>query len=76
MKVTWFVYTETEHVIEAVMPDTSMQELLEIRGNEPCQVLHRKTRSYQRVATKNRFACAANRYRIGGRFRPMAGQIP
>jgi GntR family histidine utilization transcriptional repressor len=62
--------TEAEHVIEAVMPDDSMQELLEIERDEPCLVLYRKTWSYEWVATKNRFAYAGTRHRIGGRFRP------
>jgi len=62
--------TEAEHVIEAVMPDASMQKLLEIKKNEPCLVLYRKTWSYERVATKNRFVYAGTRHRIGGRFRP------
>lgn len=64
--------TEAEHVIEAVMPDASMQELLEIERHEPCLVLYRKTWSYEWVATKNRFVYAGTRHRIGGRFRPTA----
>ena len=64
--------TEAEHVIEAVMPDASMQELLEIERDEPCLVLYRKTWSYEWVATKNRFVYAGTRHRIGGRLRPMA----
>lgn len=62
--------TEVEHIIEAVMPDASMQKLLEIKRNEPCLVLYRKTWSHERVATRNRFIYAATRHRIGGRFKP------
>ncbi|MBC8246756.1 MAG: UTRA domain-containing protein, partial [Deltaproteobacteria bacterium] len=63
--------TEAEHVIEAVMPDDSMQKLLEIEREEPCLVLYRKTWSYEWVATKNRFVYAGTRHRIGGRVRPV-----
>ena len=63
--------TEAEHIIEAVMPDVSMQKFLQIKRNEPCLVLYRKTWSHERVATKNRFIYAGTRHRIGGRFKPV-----
>ena len=63
--------TEAEHIIEAVIPDASMQKFLQIKRNEPCLVLYRKTWSHERVATKNRFIYAGTRHRIGGRFKPV-----
>ena len=65
---------EVEHVIEAMMPDGKIQDLLNIGEMEPCLVLHRKTWSFGRLATRNRFVYAGER--IGGRFKPAVGQIP
>jgi GntR family histidine utilization transcriptional repressor len=63
---------ETEHVIDAVLPDRTAQKLLDISKNEPCLLLNRRTWSFGQVATKARLLYPGSRYRIGSRFRaPM-----
>jgi GntR family histidine utilization transcriptional repressor len=65
--------TEAEHIIEAVMPDTRIRKLLEMGINEPCLVVHRRTWTYQLVATKSKFFYPGSRYQLGGRFKPSSG---
>ena len=61
-----------EHIIESILPDDITQHLLEISPLEPCLVLHRQTWDTERVATHSRFTYPGSRYRIGGRFKPLA----
>ena len=63
---------EVEHVIEASMPNTQMQSLLEIAESEPCLILHRTTWVKGLLATNNRIVWPGSRHSIGGRFRPMS----
>ena len=60
---------ETEHVIDAVLPDSTAQKLLNISATEPCLLLNRRTWSFGQVATKARLLYPGSRYRIGSRFR-------
>jgi GntR family histidine utilization transcriptional repressor len=59
---------ETEHVVEAILPDRRAQKLLKIETNEPCLLLNRRTWSFGQVATKAHILYPGSRYRIGGRF--------
>ena len=59
---------ETEHVVEAILPDRRTQKLLKIETNEPCLLLNRRTWSFGQVATKAQILYPGSRYRIGGRF--------
>jgi len=59
---------ETEHVVEAILPDRRAQQLLKIDATEPCLLLNRKTWSFGQVATKALLLYPGSRYRIGGRF--------
>lgn len=63
--------TDVEHIIEALQPDSWMQQLLSIGPDEPCLMLHRQTWCGDRVATHSRFIFPGSRYRIGGRFKPL-----
>jgi len=67
---------ETEHVVEAVLPDRQAQELLRISAVEPCLLLNRRTWSFGQVATKAVFLYPGSRYRLGGRFKPPAPVKP
>jgi GntR family histidine utilization transcriptional repressor len=68
--------TEAEHIIEAVIPEPQVQKLLDIKSDEPCLVLHRRTWLNEMVATKSRFVYPGSRYRLGGRFKPSSGAAP
>jgi GntR family histidine utilization transcriptional repressor len=59
---------ETEHVVEAILPDRRAQELLKIDATAPCLLLNRRTWSFGQVATKALLLYPGSRYRIGGRF--------
>ncbi len=62
--------TEAEHVVEAVLPDKTMQNMLDIEPTEPCLVLYRKTWSGEHLATRSQFTYPGSRFRLGGRFKP------
>ncbi|RJR47976.1 MAG: histidine utilization repressor [Desulfobacteraceae bacterium] len=64
--------TEAEHIIEAVGPDRRIRNLLEMKPDEPCLVLHRRTWTNNLVATRGRFFYPGSRYRLGGRFKPSS----
>jgi GntR family histidine utilization transcriptional repressor len=59
---------ETEHVVEAILPDRLAQKLLLIKATEPCLLLNRRTWSFGQVATMALLLYPGSRYRIGGRF--------
>jgi GntR family histidine utilization transcriptional repressor len=67
---------EIEHIIEALIPEPSIQAILQIDGQEPCLVLHRRTWSQSLVATQSRFIHPGSRYRLGGRFKPPVTTHP
>ncbi len=67
---------EVEHVIEAVLPDETTQELLEVGPDVPCLVLARRTWSFNMVATKSRLTYPGTRYRLGGHFRAESSSSP
>jgi GntR family transcriptional regulator, histidine utilization repressor len=56
-----------EHVIEAVLPDAPTQKLLQVRANEPCLLLTRRTWSNGIVVSRACLTHAGSRYRVAGR---------
>lgn len=68
--------TEVEHIIEAVLPDTSTQKLLELDDNEPCLLIHRTTWSNAVAVTKVRLLYPGSRFRLGSRFKPISPAKP
>jgi GntR family transcriptional regulator, histidine utilization repressor len=56
-----------EHVIEAIPPDPQLQRLLQIRPNEPCLLLTRRTWSNGIVVSSARLTHPGSRYRLAGR---------
>ena len=65
---------EAEHTVEALIPAKNIRDLLKMKKNEPCLVLHRKTWSFGMVATKSKLFYPGSRYRLSGRFK--TGSIP
>jgi GntR family histidine utilization transcriptional repressor len=68
--------TEVEHIIEAVLPDNSTQQLLEIDAHEPCLLIHRTTWSNAVAVTKVRLLYPGSRFRLGSRFKPISPAKP
>ncbi len=59
---------EAEHIIEAVTTDSKIQKLLEIKPDEPCLCLKRRTWSFDRVATYSIIISPGSRYKLVGKF--------
>jgi GntR family histidine utilization transcriptional repressor len=55
-----------EHVVEAVRPDPLIAQALDITADEPCLLVHRRTWSWQVVATRAFLTHPGSRYRLGG----------
>ena len=66
-------FTEVDHVIEAVLPDRHTRDLLQLKKNTPCLVLHRTTWAGEKAVTHSRFIYPGPRFRLGGRFKPDGG---
>lgn len=67
---------EAEHIIEAALPDREIQKLLKIGPKEPCIVQHRRTWSFNVVATRSILTYPGSRYRLGGRFKASSTVQP
>jgi GntR family histidine utilization transcriptional repressor len=65
-----------EHVIEAILPDPQCQRLLQIRANEPCLLLTRRTWSNGIVVSRARLTHPGSRYRLAGRQDYVAVATP
>lgn len=61
--------TEVEHIIHAMMPDPTMQDLLDIEAGHPCLLLLRRTWSKTTLATSSRFLFPGQRYTLGSRYK-------
>ncbi len=59
---------EAEHVIEAIVPEPSVRTHLDIKPDEPCLCLTRRTWAFDRVATYSRLVSPGDRYTLKGRF--------
>lgn len=68
--------TKAEHVIEAVLPDSRAQQLLEISASEPCLALNRRTWIRENIATRVRLIYPGSRFKLAGVFTPPSYQEP
>ena len=59
---------EAEHIIEAITCKKKVQKLLEIKPDEPCLSLKRRTWSYDMVATYSIIISPGSRYKLLGKF--------
>jgi GntR family histidine utilization transcriptional repressor len=70
---------ELEHTVEAVMPSSEEQRLLDVPGNEPCLALHGRSWSDGQVVTVALLLYPGSRYALHSRRRglpvpsPLAG---
>jgi GntR family histidine utilization transcriptional repressor len=60
---------EAEHVIEAIVPEPSVRTHLDIKFDEPCLCLTRRTWAFDCVATYSRLVSPGSRYTLKGRFK-------
>ena len=65
--------SEVEHRLEAVLPGPVEQELLGIGRHQPCLLLHRRTRSRGRVASRAWLTHPGDRFYLATRFAHDAG---
>jgi GntR family histidine utilization transcriptional repressor len=65
---------DVEHVVDAALPTRAEAELLEIRAEEPCLTLMRRTWTSGVAVTFARFVHPGSRYRLGCRFSPDMSQ--
>ncbi len=60
---------EAEHVIEAIVPEPSVRTCLDIKPDEPCLRLTRRTWAFDQVATYSSLVSPGSRYTLKGRFK-------
>ncbi|MEH0018084.1 MAG: histidine utilization repressor [Desulfobacter sp.] len=60
--------SNTEHIMEAILPDDNLQKDLRIEANVPCFLLKRRTWSGKTRVSYNNLYYAGNRYRLTGSF--------
>ena len=65
---------DVEHVVDAALPTRAEAGLLEIRPEEPCLTLTRRTWTSGGAVTFARFVHPGSRYRLGCRFAPDMSQ--
>jgi GntR family histidine utilization transcriptional repressor len=61
---------EAEHVLRAVMPDERARKLLDMKRDEPCLLMIRRTWARGHIASVAKLYYPGSRYEISGRFRP------
>jgi GntR family histidine utilization transcriptional repressor len=61
---------EAEHVLRAVMPDERIRNLLDMKRDEPCLLMNRRTWTAGAVASVAKLYYPGSRYELSGRFRP------
>ena len=59
---------EIEHVVDASLPTGEQARLLDMRADEPCLTLTRRTWTNGQPVTFVHFLHPGNRYRLGSRF--------
>lgn len=64
--------TEAEQFLDAVLPDTRIQALMQIDAMSPCLRLKRRTWNGAIVTSFSLFIYPSARYRLGGRYRLKA----
>jgi GntR family histidine utilization transcriptional repressor len=61
---------EAQHLLRAVMPDERTRKLLEMKRDEPCLLMIRRTWTAGEIASVARLYYPGSRYEMSGRFRP------
>jgi GntR family histidine utilization transcriptional repressor len=61
---------EAEHVLRAVMPDQRTRKLLDMKRDEPCLLMNRRTWTFGAIASVAKLYYPGSRYEMSGRFRP------
>jgi GntR family transcriptional regulator, histidine utilization repressor len=61
---------EAEHRLRAVMPDQRTRKLLDMKRDEPCLLMIRRTWSAAEIASVACLYYPGSRYELSGRFRP------
>jgi GntR family histidine utilization transcriptional repressor len=61
--------TEVEHIIHAIVPEETIQDMLQTGLDEPCLLLLRRTWAKGKLATSSRFTFPGNRYSLGSRYK-------
>jgi GntR family transcriptional regulator, histidine utilization repressor len=61
---------EAEHRLRAVMPDERTRKLLDMKRDEPCLLMIRRTWSAAEIASVACLYYPGSRYELSGRFRP------
>lgn len=61
---------EVEHLLRAVMPDERTRRLLDMKRNEPCLLMIRRTWALSQIASVAHLYYPGSRYEMSGRFRP------
>src|SRR5271154_6279968 len=61
---------EAEHLLRAEMPDERTRELLDMKRDEPCLLMIRRTWTAGQIASVARLYYPGSRYEMSGRFRP------
>src|SRR5271165_5677219 len=61
---------EAEHLLRAVMPDERARTLLDMKRDEPCLLMIRRTWAAGQIASLARLYYPGSRYEMSGRFRP------
>lgn len=62
------VLTEVDQYLEAVLPDQKTQKILQLKDQEPCLSLRRRTFSLKKISTSSQYVYAGMRYRLGDRI--------
>jgi GntR family histidine utilization transcriptional repressor len=57
---------QVEHVVQAIMPSTVQQQLLQIQDSEPCLAVHRRSWSNRKVASSAALIYPSSRYELRG----------
>jgi len=63
---------EFEHVVDAILPSEAEAEILEIKTNQPCLLLTRRTWSNGEPVTLARFIHPGTRYSLSGRVKTQS----
>jgi GntR family transcriptional regulator, histidine utilization repressor len=61
---------EAEHLLRAEMPNERTRKLLDMKRDEPCLVVIRRTWTAGQIASVARLYYPGSRYEMSGRFRP------
>ncbi len=57
-----------EHTVEAIMPDTRIRQELNMKVNEPCLLLNRRTWSEDKLVSTALLYHPGNRYKLSSKI--------